>query len=115
MTNDDKSFESAWFSTFNSHNMVERLNEIKTYAYLTFDELDKNKNGFIDQEELLAAYNSPKTNEREKSFIQFLLNNQQAIADSFDEGPWQDPEGISRQDIEAYFKIITSLLEIPPE
>ena len=71
---------------------------------------DKDKNGFIDEEELMTALNSSSTSQREKSFISFLLNNRQAIADSFDEGENQDPEGISRMDLEAYFKVITQLM-----
>lgn len=100
----------SWFQNDSSASMKEHFNEIKTYAYLAFDDLDKDKNGFIDEQELLSALNSQTTSDREKSFISFLLNNRQAIADSFDEGENQDPEGISRMDLEAYFKVITQLL-----
>ncbi len=100
----------SWFQGESSASMKERFNEIKTYAYLAFDDLDKDKNGFIDEEELMTALNSSSTSQREKSFISFLLNNRQAIADSFDEGENQDPEGISRMDLEAYFKVITQLM-----
>lgn len=100
----------SWFQNHSSDSMKERFSEIKTYAYIAFDQLDKDKNGFIDEEELLDALQSPLTSEREKSFISFLLNNRQAIADSYDEGANQDPEGISRMDLEAYFKVITQFM-----
>ena len=110
MTTPNDGFENAWFSKFSTSNMSERFAEIKTYAYLAFDQLDRDRNGFLDEGELRMALEDPKTNEREKSFISFLLNNRQAIADSFDEGPDQDPEGISRRDLEAYFEVIMPLL-----
>jgi len=106
----ESGFENTWFSQYSTANLAEHFNEIKTYAYLAFDQLDQDHNGFIDQDELLNALNSPQTSEREKSFISFLLNNQQAIADSFDEGQAQDPEGISRQDLEAYFNLVSGLI-----
>lgn len=106
----ESGFENTWFSKYSTANLAEHFNEIKTYAYLAFDQLDQDHNGFIDQDELLEALNSPQTSEREKSFISFLLNNQQAIADSFDEGQAQDPEGISRQDLEAYFNLVSGLI-----
>ena len=110
MTN-NSSFKNAWLNLDSqSDSRKERFNEIKTYAYIAFDQLDLDKNGFIDEKELLYALNSPTTPEREKSFITFLLDNRQAIADSFDEGELSDPEGISRKDLEVYFKMITQLL-----
>ncbi|MBZ0188802.1 MAG: hypothetical protein K8F91_21345 [Candidatus Obscuribacterales bacterium] len=102
--------DNSWFNQFESANLKEHLSEIKTYAYLAFDQLDRDKNGFIDNTELMSALTSASTNEREKSFISFLINNRQAIADSYDEGSNQDPEGISRKDLDAYFNLITSLL-----
>lgn len=102
--------DNAWFNQYASANMKEQFSEIKTYAYLAFDQLDRDGNGFIDQNELVAALESPGTSDREKSFIAFLINNRQAIADSFDEGAEQDPDGISRRDLEAYFKLILSFL-----
>lgn len=103
-------FSNSWFQSNSSASRREHFDEIKTYAYIAFDQLDLDKNGFIDESELLKALNSSKTSEREKSFITFLLNNRQAIADSYDEGENQDPEGISRKDLEVYFKMITQLL-----
>ncbi len=111
MSSHEKGFENAWFSRQSNLNIVEHFNEIKTYAYLAFDQLDEDKNGYIDQNELLNALDSPRTSEREKSFILFLLSNQEAIAEAFNEGDDQpDPEGISRNDLEAYFKLISELI-----
>ncbi len=101
----------AWFTSFSSQNLAERFKEIKTYAYLAFDQLDEDRSGFVTDEELQTAMSSQQVNDREKSFITFLLNNREAISDSFDEGPMQDPEGISRQDLEQYFNMIVHLLE----
>lgn len=109
MTN-DSNFQSAWFSNYNEHSLAEHFNEIRTFAYLVFDQIDTNKNGYIEIEELEAALNSPGTSEREKSFITFLLQNHEEIAESFEEQETRQVDGISRQDIEEYFKLITALL-----
>ena len=108
---DSQGFENAWFSRYSSHNLKEHFSELRTFAYLVFDQLDLDGNGFIDEEELLAALENQSMSERERSFITFLLNNRQAIADSFDEGAQSDPDGISRQDIDAYFTLITQLVD----
>lgn len=104
---DDKDFDSAWFSSYSNKNLIDNFNEIKTYAYTTFDALDLDKNGFIDKDELRAAFNSPSTGDREKSFISFLLTNHEAIAEAGEE---EHIDGISRKDIAAYFDLITSLM-----
>lgn len=101
------SFENAWFVNQSSPNLTERFAEIRTYAYLVFDSLDTNKNGFIELDELASALEQPQYSEREKSFVSFLLNNHSAIADSSQHG---DSNGISRNDIEAYFKLIEGLV-----
>jgi hypothetical protein len=82
---------------------------IKDYAYWAFDHLDKNGNGFLERDELLAVLNS-QISQREKSFITFLLNNQQNIADMVQEQGGSASEGISRQDLESYFALISALL-----
>lgn len=102
-------FESAWFSQYSTKNVIDNLEEIKAYAFQAFDRLDSNQNGFIERSELEQALASPNTSEREKSFITFLLNNQEAIAESYDE-EWQQNEGISRNDIQAYFALIEGLV-----
>jgi len=100
-------FQNAWFSTLGNDGLNEHFNEIRTYAYLVFDSLDTNGNGYIELEELESALALPNMSEREKSFITFLVNNHSSIADAVEDS---NPEGISRKDIEAYFKLIGELL-----
>jgi hypothetical protein len=99
----DPNFQNAWFSTMANDGLNEHFNEIRTYAYLVFDSLDTNNNGYIEMEELNSALELPNMSEREKSFITFLLNNHSSITNA-------NPDGISRKDIEAYFKLIAGLL-----
>lgn len=108
-TNRDHDFESAWFSQYSAKNVVDNFAEIKKYAFQAFDKLDTNQNGFIERAELELALQSDSTTEREKSFISFLLNNQEAIATSYDE-EWAENDGISRNDIQAYFALIEGLV-----
>ena len=112
-------FENAWFSMAPDPSAPpqkkltpaqQNLEDIKRYAYEQFDLLDTNKNGFIEASELHAFFNDPKTPMREKSFIMFLLHNQQEIADSVQEGEPNYRDGISRLDIEQYFRIVISRL-----
>ena len=107
---EDQNFQNHWYSNYAGHNLNEHFSEIRTYAYLVFDQLDTNRNGFIEIEELEAALFSTKLSEREKSFITFLLDNHESIAEAYDEGTVHNPHGISRQDIEAYFRLIQNLL-----
>lgn len=112
----DKSFENAWFSPFREAvttyelTAYDALRNVKDYAYAAFDKLDGNGNGFIEQLELRRALKDPSTSEREKSFITFLLNNQQQIASSFDDGDTEHTEAISRKDLQVYFDMILNLL-----
>lgn len=107
--NKDQEFENAWFSQFSTRNVIDNFEEIKTFAFQAFDRLDTNRNGFIERNELEQALEAPGTTEREKSFITFLLNNQEAIAESYEE-EWQQSPGISRNDIQAYFALIEGLV-----
>lgn len=105
------STQKSWLSSFgeNSTSIVNNLGQIREYAHLAFDRLDKDKNGFIEQSELLHAITDKELSENERSFVEFLLSNQQQIEEAADEGGAQ-PKGISKQDIEAYFDLIGSLL-----
>jgi Ca2+-binding EF-hand superfamily protein len=85
------------------------IKAIREYAYLAFDHLDKNGNGFLERNELIAVLEGGVT-EREKSFITFLLNNQENIADMVQEEGGGPSEGISRDDLESYFTLISALL-----
>ena len=116
---DDDDFANAWlYSHTDSAQAVEKktnivqqnIEAIRAYAYEAFDKLDTNGNGFIETEELYAAIDDEDTPMREKSYIMFLLTHQQEIADSQDEGVEDLREGISRLDIEHYFKLILDSL-----
>lgn len=114
--NKDDEFASAWFSQSNpgekkSSPVRQNLEQIKAYAYEAFDRLDTNQNGFIETEELYAAMNAESTPMKEKSYIMFLLCNQPEIAKSAFEGSNENKDGISRVDLELYFRIILSQIK----
>jgi len=112
----DMELENAWFSLSVEPQQKKvspaqrNLEDIKRYAYEQFDKLDTNNNGFIEASELHTVFNDPNVPMREKSFIMFLLSNQQDIADAVQEGTPEYRDGISRLDIEQYFKIVLSRL-----
>lgn len=116
----DPSFDNAWFSRTPAApepgaaqkkvSPVQRsIEEIKQYAYDAFDKLDANKNGFIEMDELAASLNDPNVPMREKSFISFLINNHDDIEKACAEGG-EAKNGISRLDIEFYFRLVISQL-----
>lgn len=114
---DDDDFANRWFASVKSEtgeskfNIVQQnLEAIRVYAYEAFDKLDTNGNGFIETEELYAAIDNEDIPMREKSYIMFLLTHQQEIADSQDEGVEDMRDGISRLDIEHYFKLVLARL-----
>ena len=116
----DPAFQNAWFSLSVDPQAAapqkkmspaqRNLDDIKKYAYEAFDLLDTNQNGFIESSELQVVLADPATPMREKSFVMFLLSNQQEIADSVQEGTPEYRDGISRLDIDQYFKIVMSRL-----
>jgi hypothetical protein len=111
----DDEFANAWFSQSNSGEkkaspVRQNLEAIKKYAYDAFDKLDTNKNGFIETDELYAAMDDENTPMRDKSYIMFLLSNQAEIAASASEGSPEHKDGISRVDLELYFRLILSLV-----
>lgn len=90
--------------------LQQNFDQIRSFAYQAFDKLDKNGNGFIETDELYEALNDPNLDMREKSYVTFLLTNQKEIADSVNEGIDPTENGISRLDIELYFKLAISRL-----
>ncbi len=90
--------------------LQQNFDQIRLFAYEAFDKLDANDNGFIETEELYAALENPALDMREKSYVTFLLTNQKEIADSVNEGIDPTQNGISRLDIELYFKLAISRL-----
>lgn len=113
--NKDDEFQNVWFSSApaaekKSSPVKQNIEAIKQYAYDAFDKLDTNKNGFIETDELYAAMNDPETPMRDKSYIMFLLTNQADIAASAHEGVSDQMDGISRVDLELYFRVVLSRL-----
>ncbi|MDZ4838105.1 MAG: hypothetical protein SGJ27_30350 [Candidatus Melainabacteria bacterium] len=112
--NDD--FANAWLSPSNPGSekkaspVRQNLEAIKSYAYEAFDKIDTNNNGFIETDELYAAMDNADTPMRDKSYIMFLLSNQADIAASASEGAPEHKDGISRVDLELYFRLILSLV-----
>jgi len=112
---DDDDFANAWlFSQSDSIQSVEKkpnivqqnIEAIRAYAYEAFDKLDTNGNGFIETSELYAALDDSGTSMKEKSYIMFLLTHQEEISDCEDEGVAEMVNGISRLDIDMYFRLI---------
>ncbi len=116
--NKDDDFQNVWYSGSPPDGQAQKrvspvrqnLEQIKQYAYDAFDKLDTNGNGFIETDELYAALESESTPMRDKSYIMFLLTNQSEIASTAHEGGTAQKDGISRVDLELYFRIVFSRL-----
>ncbi len=106
---------NSWFASTEVGSPSYELSKIKEFAYRTFDTIDRNGNGYLEYSELEIALTKPGTNAREKNFIEFLLANCDNIADTVDEGEHSMPDAISRQDLEAYFKLVIDLLSSEPQ
>ncbi len=112
--NKDDEFQNEWLqpppapAAKKSSPVQQHFEQIKAYAYGAFDKLDTNQNGFIETDELYAALNDEATPMRDKSYIMFLLTNQAEIAASAHEGDPEYLDGISRADIELYFRLAMS-------
>lgn len=91
----------------------QNLEAIKAYAYEAFDKIDANGNGYIEKDELMALFEDDSVPMKDKSFIMFLLNNHKEIADSAKEGSGEQQDGISRLDLDMYFKIVIGRLSAP--
>jgi hypothetical protein len=103
-------FEKSWVSDYvPTGTAADAINDVKEYAYRAFDKLDQNGNGYIETDELQAFLKDADTQEREKSFITFLLNNQEAISHQVQEGATAPKNGISRLDLDAYFKLVLAM------
>ncbi|MBI5175572.1 MAG: EF-hand domain-containing protein [Candidatus Melainabacteria bacterium] len=78
------------------------FDEIKQFAFDSFNRLDKNGDGFICRTELRQAFDDPHTDYKSRSYIFFLLRRIDEIQAAYDE-EWSDKDGISRADIQEYF------------
>ncbi len=101
---------STWFADVlgDRSNIGDQLQEIKAFAYAAFDKIDKNANGFLSHDELESAAAGTEVTEKERSFLNFLIDNHDEISEACDEG--EGSEGISRTDLDNYFELISSLL-----
>ncbi len=99
---------NAWFSDIvgDGSNVSDQLQAIKNFAYNSFDKLDKDKNGFISRKELEVAI-AADLDQTEQKFLVFLLDNHEQIAEACDDA---ELDGISRNDLEQYFDLISTLL-----
>jgi hypothetical protein len=103
--------ESDWYKKRNVSQqglrVSDTIQEVKVFAYESFDRLDKNGDGFITKEELVEALNSDCWDWREKSYICFLLRRISDIQEAYEE-EWECKkiDGVSRVDIQEYFKLI---------
>ena len=107
---DSEKSDRSWMDKGSEDDEVHDIASIRDYAYEAFDRLDKDGNGFIESTELHLARLDPAMSAKEKSFIAFLLNNQEAIADMVAEENPGPRLGISRGDLESYFGLISRLL-----
>lgn len=108
--NNNEQGDRSWMDADNDGEEIQDIAAIRDYAYQAFDRLDKDGNGFIESTELHLARLDPSMSAKEKSFIAFLLNNQEAIADMVAEAAPGPRLGISRDDLESYFGLISRLL-----
>lgn len=102
--------DSSWYAqrTTGGLRISDTLDEIKAFAYRAFDELDVDRDGFISRSELEAVLAGRTLASRERSFVSFLLRRLEDIESAYKEEWTQGGEGISRADIQEYFKKILS-------
>ncbi len=113
MDPENKNAESRWLhQTTREHKMslIANLREVKDFAYAFFDELDKDKDGFLDRRELLDVLENGELTNRQKSFVMFLLNNHSQISAMKEEIEGSVSRGISRSDLNEYFILVADLL-----
>lgn len=104
----DSDEESSWYAqrTTGGLRVADALDEIKSFAYRAFDELDNDGDGFISRAELETVLAGRTLASRERSFVSFLLRRLEDIESAYNEEWTHGGEGISRADIQEYFKKI---------
>lgn len=85
-------------------NVSETFKDIHDFAIKTFDSLDQDGDGFLTRVELNYAVANDLTGWREKSFLIFLMRNLENIQKAFKEEWVPDERGISRMDLQEYFR-----------
>lgn len=87
-------------------NLSQTFQDIHEYALKTFDSMDQDGDGFLSRQELQNAATDDLTGWREKSFLIFLLRNIEAISKAYDEHWAPENAGISRMDLQEYFRLL---------
>ena len=102
----NSAYDANWYKRQSPSGIrvADTLDEIKQFAYSTFDNLDKDGNGFISKSELQEALVSKDYDWRERSYISFLLRRIDDISEAYEEEWDSKEEGISKVDIQEYFK-----------
>ncbi len=110
---EDDNFDTRWLhestQDYQLAAVVTNLNAVKEFAYTSFDVLDLDQNGFIETNELAELIEGNSLDNREKSFVLFLLNNREQIS-QIDGDQHRPADGISRKDLEHYFALLANLL-----
>lgn len=98
----------SWFSDVagDGSSVADQLQSIKKFAYRSFDRLDQDNNGYISRAELEEAI-AANLGGTEQKFLVFLLDNHEQISEASEDA---SPDGISRQDLDLYFELISTLL-----
>jgi Ca2+-binding EF-hand superfamily protein len=101
----DEEFHVIWQKPQreNGIEVADTFQEIKDFAYRSFEVMDQDSDGFVSRSELNHFLQSSATSLRAKSFIRFMLYRLDDIKKSFIEDVNPDTDGISRQDIKEYF------------
>ncbi len=87
-------------------NLSQTFQDIHEFALKTFDSIDQDGDGFLSGQELNNAATDELTGWREKSFLIFLLRNIEAISKAYDEHWAPENVGISRMDLQEYFRLL---------
>lgn len=87
-------------------NVSQTFQDIHDFALKTFDTLDQDGDGFLSRQELQNAAADDLTGWREKSFLIFLIRNLEPISNAFDEKWAPENAGISRMDLQEYFRLL---------
>lgn len=87
-------------------NLSQTFQDIHEFALKTFDTIDQDGDGFLSRQELQNAATNELTGWREKSFLIFLLRNIEQISKAYDESWAPENSGISRMDLQEYFRLL---------
>ncbi len=107
--------DSAWYRCTPSSGIriADTLDEVKSFAYDSFDRLDKNNDGFVSRQELNEVLHDHRWSWRDRSYVSFLLRRLDDIKAAYDEEWGDDVDGISRVDIQEYFNAIREKIPGP--